>query len=314
MILCCGEALIDMLPEENNVGKRVFLPVPGGSPYNTAIAIARLGVETAFLGKISYDFFGDLLVENLKSNNVNTKFITRTDKNTTLAFVDKTEDGSARYAFYSEGSADRNLEVKDIPERFSDDVHCIEFGSISLLLEPGSSTIRGLVSREYDKRVISFDPNIRPGLIENKRNYLEMFNALVKHSHILKASDEDIKWLYPEIELEKAVSNLLELGVSVVVITMAAKGAFAVCSEGMVKVSAIDVPVVDTVGAGDTFHAAFLSYLYREGFLNVDLVKHLKKGTVKKALEFAIKAASITCSRAGANPPSMVEMENWIFE
>ncbi len=308
MILCCGEALIDMLPELNSKGKRVFLPVPGGSPYNTAIAIARLGTNSAFLGKISSDFFGDILVENLTQNNVGMDFIRRVDKNTTLAFVDKGKDGSARYAFYSEDSADRDLRLEDIPEELSDEVKCIEFGSISLLLEPGSNTIRDLIFRECSRRIISFDPNIRPGLIKDRGAYLEMFDSLVGCSHILKASDEDIKWLYPDMELEEAAHSLIERGASIVIVTMAEKGAFVICHEGLIKVDAIDVPVADTVGAGDTFHAAFLSYLHEKNLLEINEIKKLKGDRVRSALEFAIKAASITCSRPGADPPFKNEM------
>ncbi len=311
MILCCGEALIDMLPGKTEEGKRMFLPVPGGSPYNTAIAIARLGVEVAFLGKISSDFFGDILVNNLEANSVETGFVKRVDRNTTLAFVDKGEDGSARYAFYSEASADRDLRMEDLPKEFSDNVRCLEFGSISLLLEPGSSTIRKLIFREYGKRVISFDPNIRPGLITNRESYLKMFESLVSHSHIVKASDEDIKWLYPAMQLEEAADILIKKGASIVIVTMAAKGAFALCSDGLVRVDAIDIPIADTVGAGDTFHAAFLSYLHEERILEIESIEKLKGDSVKKALEYAIKAASITCSRPGANPPFKNEMENW---
>ncbi len=310
MILCCGEALIDMLPGRDSKGKRAFLPVPGGSPYNTAIAIARLETEVTFLGKISSDFFGEILVNNLKRNNVDTNFIVRSENNTTLAFVNKREDGSAEYAFYNENSADRNLRENEIPLKFSSNVKCIEYGSISLLMEPGSKTIENLIVREYNSRVISFDPNIRAGLIRDRDDYLSLFNRMIQHSHIVKISDEDVRWVYPDLNLEDAALRLLEAGPLVVIVTMGSEGAFALTRKGKVDVEALEVSVSDTVGAGDTFHAAFLAFLHEKNLMSKEILEEIGLDTLEESLRFSIRASSITCSRPGADPPFKSEMEN----
>ena len=150
MIISCGEALIDFVPQPGD--ELQYAPCPGGSPYNLAIASARLGASTGFLGKISRDFFGDILFNRLEKEGVNTGYTRRSDRLSTLAFVKIEQGEEPRYAFYTENTADRNLSSVDIPESLPDSVECLEFGSISLILEPQAETIKSLIRRENGKR------------------------------------------------------------------------------------------------------------------------------------------------------------------
>jgi fructokinase len=199
MVICCGEALIDMVPEKNAEGRDVYVPCLGGSPYNTAVAAGRLLGKpdgkpgTAFLTRLSGDFFGRELVENLERNNVSTELVARSDQTTTLAFV-KLENGKEpSYIFYTEGAADRSLEPGDLPPELPPETTCLQFGSISMTMESSASTIESLVLRESareDGPVISFDPNVRPMMIKNRDAYIRRFETWVKASDIVKISSD----------------------------------------------------------------------------------------------------------------------------
>ena len=176
MVLCCGEALIDLLPGRTASGEPCFVPRTGGSPFNVALALARLGVPTAFFCRISEDFFGDKLVSRLEHERVDVSFIRRVAKPTTLAFIDLNASNEPRYAFYFNDSADRSLTTDQLPPRL-DNVECLQFGSISLTMEPGATALEALVAREADQRVVSFDPNIRATMIADKNAYLRRFEG-----------------------------------------------------------------------------------------------------------------------------------------
>jgi fructokinase len=317
MILSCGEALIDMLPVRLETGAG-FLPRPGGSPYNTAVAIGRLEVPGAFLGRISTDFFGNLLVERLKNNGVKTDYIVRSGENSTLAFVTLEPGREPEYVFYTEGSADRSLSQGDLPPVLPPEVRCILFGSISMTMEPIASTIETLITREArrgeDAPVISVDPNVRPFMIRDREAYVKRFEGWIKNSVIAKISAADFDFLYPSLGLEASLEKLLAMGPRIVVSTLGPKGALALLrrDDGTVlRVSApvIDLPVADTIGAGDTFHGAFLSALDIRGKLSRSALAGLTETELYEALSFANKAASLVCSRHGAEPPTRKEVE-----
>ena len=256
MIISCGESLIDFVPQPGP--GLSYAPCPGGSPYNLAIASARLGAPTAFLGKISRDFFGDMLYDRLSSEGVDTSYTRRSDRLSTLAFV-RIEDGEEpRYAFYTENTADRNLVPVDLPESFPDSVECLEFGSISLLLEPQASTITNLIRRESGRRAISFDPNVRPMLVRDKAAYTVQMEELAALSTIVKVSGADLEWLYPGRSAEESASSWLASGAGLVVMTRGKDGALLMGPSYQVEAPEYPVPVKDTIGAGDTFHAALL--------------------------------------------------------
>ncbi len=309
MIVCVGEALIDFIPQDNESGRTCFLPSPGGSPYNTAISLARLDVPVGFLGKLSTDFFGDMLIDRLIDNRVNVEQVIRSDQPTTLAFVTRDERGDARYAFFAENSADRSLLMDDVPPEMPTKEGALLFGSISTLMEPGATTITRLVEREDKRRVVSFDPNVRSNLIPDRAAYVQKFEHLVAHTTIVKISDDDLAWVYPEASPRDAAGHLLDLGTRLVVLTRGADGSTAITRNATATAPAAKTTISDTIGAGDSFHGGFLGWLHKHGSLSIDGVAALTEQELRDALTFASAVAGITCSRAGADPPTAGEID-----
>jgi fructokinase len=322
MIICCGEALIDMVPEKNAGGQEVYVPCFGGSPYNTAVAAGRLlGLEngrsrTAFLSRLSVDFFGKDLVHHLERNNVSTELAVRSDETTALAFVKLEAGKEPAYIIYTEGTATRALSLSDLPASLPPEADCLLFGSISLTMEPSAATIEHLVFRESARDggpVISHDPNVRPMMIRDRAAYIRRFEGWVRASTIVKISAADFDFIYPGLGLEKSVEKILDMGPVLAAVTLGADGATALLKKngGLVRASApvVDLPVADTIGAGDTFHGAFLAWLENNGFMSRAAIRGLEENQLREALIFANKAASIVCSRKGANPPVLSEVE-----
>jgi fructokinase len=311
MIVHTGEALIDFLPTHDEAGRRSFTPVPGGSPYNTAVAAARLEVPTAFLGKVSTDLFGKQIIEHLRNNGVATDLVVRSDRLSTLAFVQPTEGSDVEYAFFSNGAADRSLDATEIPELGSE-ISAIQFGSISLIADPTGATILELIQREQKRRVTSFDPNIRPGLIEDENGYRSRLDAAFQGSTIVKISAEDLRWIYPRLSVEDAVSRLITSGVRLVVITDGAAGSRAYTVHAETAVPAQSVAVVDTVGAGDSFHGGVLAWLHHSGRLSHDGIGALGSDDLTGMLSFAAAVGGVTCSRPGNDPPHRSDLPDTI--
>ncbi len=306
MIICCGEALIDMLPRETAVGETAFAPYPGGAIFNTAIALGRLGIATGLFTGLSSDMFGDILRATLKSGNVDFGPSATSDLHTTLAFV-KLTNGSATYAFFDENTAGRMITEADLPT-LGDSCEALHFGAISLIPEPCGSTYEALMTREHQKRVISFDPNIRPGFIKDAEAHKARMLRMVAMSDILKLSDEDLKWFDEEGSHDELVGRWLQRGPKLVVITKGAEGADGYTSHGKVFVPGEKVTVVDTVGAGDTFDAGVLASLKINNLLTKAHVARLSEDAVRDALTLGAQAAAVTVSRAGANPPWSYEL------
>jgi len=306
MIISCGEALIDFVPQSGK--ELIYAPCPGGSPFNLAIAVARLGAPAGFLGKISRDFFGDMLFNRMEKEGVDTTYTRRSDRLSTLAFVKIEEGMEPRYAFYTENTADRNLASVDIPETLPDSVECLEFGSISLLLEPQAETIKNLIRRESGKRAISFDPNVRSLMVGDKEAYSSEMEELAGLSTIVKVSAADLEWLYPERPAEDSALAWLALGAGIVVLTRGKDGAVLFASSYRVEVPEYPVEVKDTIGAGDTFHAALLVRLHELGRLSARTGSELTRKEALDAVRFAVKASSLNCARQGADPPTAAEM------
>jgi fructokinase len=327
MILGCGEALIDMVPvasenSRNNEKKEissVYLPCPGGSPYNTAIAVGRLGVPISFLGRLSQDFFGQMLVNRLEENNVNTEMIVRSTEHSSLAFVKLEKGKEPEYIFYTQGTADRSFSYADIPQNFNKKPSCIFFGSISMTMEPIASAIEQFIinqSTSLNGPVISLDPNVRSFMIGDHAAYVKRFEKWVAASNIVKISVADFDFIYPGLGLQKSLEKILQMGPSLVVTTLGSDGAKALLrsSNGdIVEVNApvFQVKVIDTIGAGDTFHGGLLSKLFLMGKMNKAGIAGLSAIELKEALVFANKAASLVCSKRGAEPPTMAEMESF---
>jgi fructokinase len=308
MIVCCGEALIDMLPRVTKEGLPCYLPMNGGSIFNTAIALGRQNVPTGFYSGLSTDFFGDSLKSGLAASHVALKYVKFWDRPSTLAFV-KLDNGHARYSFFDDNSAGRMLTKKDLP-KLAKDVEALHFGSISLIPEPGGGTLEALMKRECKRRVISFDPNIRPTVIKNRKTYLARVERLASMCDILKISDEDVKWITGKSDFEGAAKKWLKAGAKLVVITKGGEGVEAFTKERTIRQSSITVNVVDTVGAGDTFTAGLLTSLRKAGCLTKKGISALDEATLKSCLSFAARAAAITCSRPGADPPWAHELSS----
>lgn len=306
MIISCGEALIDFLPRTGADGNATFQPANGGSPYNVAIALARLGASTGFFGGLSTDFFGDSLRQGLSDSGVDLSFAATSTRPSTLAFV-TLEDGNARYAFFDEGSAGRMLTEADLPA-FPKTVAALHFGSISLVAEPCGSTLEALMQREQNDRVTSLDPNIRPSLVRNRDGYLARLDRLVAMVDIARLSEEDLAWIAPDTSFEVLGRRWLDHGAKVVILTRGAGGATVITAHHAVSVPGIAAKVVDTVGAGDTFTAGFLARLDALGLLTKSAIAKLGRDQLTDVLTFATKAAAVTVSRAGANPPWLKEI------
>ncbi|MHA7876734.1 carbohydrate kinase family protein [Roseivivax sp.] len=300
MILCCGEALIDMLPRESGAGEPAFAPYAGGAVFNTAIALGRLGAPVGFFSGLSTDLFGDILTRELGNSRVDSSFAARSDRITTLAFVTLT-DGQARYAFYDENTAGRMLTEADLPD-LGAEVQALFFGGISLVSEPAAETYAAFAAREAGKRLVMIDPNIRPSFIKDEARYRARLDAMLAAADVVKLSDEDMDWLGLTPE------DLVARGVALVLVTRGADGVDATSAEGTIRVAAERAQVVDTVGAGDTFNAGFLAGLHRGGLLERAAFRAAGLEDLRAAVGLGAKAAAVTVSRAGANPPWETEL------
>jgi fructokinase len=302
MILSCGEALIDMLPRTSTEGEACFAPYAGGAVFNTAIALGRLGAPSAFFSGVSNDMLGEILADTLTASKVDTRYLARSNRPTTVAFV-KLMNGQATYAFYDEATAGRMLSQADLPT-LPADIKALFFGGISLVNDPAASTYEALQARESATRVTMIDPNIRPGFIAGKEaEYRARIERMIARADIVKLSDEDLHWLEGQGDLATLARGILAKGPKVVFITEGAKGARAVTAAQDRFVAAQQVTVVDTVGAGDTFNAGVLAALHQAGALTKAGVTALSDAALDAALSLGTRAAAITCSRAGANPP-----------
>ena len=316
MIICCGEAVIDMVQTPVPGLGEVFFSVPGGCSYNTSIAIGRLGAPVAFLGRLSTNFFGEIQLKRLRENHVKDDLIIRCGQNPVLAIIKVEEGKEPQYAFYDEGTADRSLSPEDIPPQLPADTTCIVFGSISMTMEPIASTIEAFILKEAAREgpVIAFDPNVRTFMIRDRDAYMQRFEKWIHASTIAKISFEDFEFIYPNPEPEQALRKILALGSRLAIITLGPQGAMAMLRRddgNMTRVSApaIHIPeLVDTVGAGDTFHGAFLSWLELRGKMSHAALANLSETDLHDALVYANKAAGIVCTRHGAEPPTPEEM------
>jgi fructokinase len=306
MIISCGEALIDMLPRVTSEGEACYMPVAGGAVFNTAIALGRLGAPSGFFSGISSDFFGDILVRYLEDSKVDAKYVVRSDHPETLAFV-RLVNGHAQYAFYDEGTSGRLLAQADIPT-LDASVSALQFGAISLIPEPCGATYEEMMRREQHNRVISFDPNIRTSFIKDKAAHRARMERMLAMSDIVKLSDEDLAFFDAAGDFEGFAARLLSGKAKLVAMTRGADGAVGICRGGKVEVPGIKVDVVDTVGAGDTVNAGILAWLHKANKLNDASLNQLKPADVEGALQLAVRAAAVTVSRAGANPPWLHEL------
>ncbi|AGB47323.1 sugar kinase, ribokinase [Mesorhizobium australicum WSM2073] len=301
MILCCGEALIDMLPRTTTENEPAFAPYVGGAVFNTAIALGRLGAPAGFFSGLSSDLFGGQFRDALGASKVSSTYAHTSPRPTTLAFV-RLNNGQATYTFYDENTAGRMLTIEDLPQLGSE-IEAMLFGAISLISEPAGSAYEEFMQREHEARVMMLDPNIRPNFIPDKAKHLRRIREMMAMADIVKLSDEDLHWFGEAGSHEDVVRNWLDRGPKLIVVTHGSEGAVGYSKQHRVTVMPETVKVVDTVGAGDTFNAGILASLHEQGLLTKAAISSLSEDAIRKALALGAKAAAVTVSRAGANPP-----------
>ena len=309
MIVVCGEALIDLFVGRPEAGGIATQAVAGGSPFNVALGLARLGIPSSFLSTLSQDAFGDFLLMRLQEAGVETGFVRRVPESTTLSVVAPAAGGHPHYTFHSQG-ADRALAAADLPD-LPASVAAIAAGSYALAVEPSASAIEALLRREHGRRVVSLDPNIRPRVIGDLAAFQPRFEALLASATIVKASAEDIELLYGAADPAAVAQGWLARGPSLVVVTAGPEGATAYFGGRRVARPGLTVDVVDTVGAGDTFHAALLAHFAARGMLSVDRLARLTANEVAAALDDAAVAAALTCTRRGADLPTRADVDGF---
>ena len=307
MFVVCGEALWDLFARETAAGLS-FEGRMGGSPFNTAIGLARLGQKTALMTGLSSDGLGKRLAATLRSENVCTDLIVSKHLRTTLSLVELGPEGTPEYAFYGEGAADRAITLSDLPE-FGPEVWGVHAGSFSLVAEPVGASLMALLRRESGRRLVTLDPNVRLNAEPDVDLWRSRIEALVALSDVVKISDEDLAILAPGGEPRTVAARWLEAGASLVVVTRGPEGAEAFSRDGSLSVPGRRVDVVDTVGAGDSFMSALIAGLAERGARDRRAVGDLGEDARASLLTFAVEAASITCGRLGANPPRRNELQ-----
>jgi len=307
---CIGELLIDFTPVMEGGRTVGFQMHPGGSPYNVAVALARLGVQVEFAGKASVDFFGRVLVEYLQREGVGTEFLSRSPAPSTLAFI-ASEGGEASFSFYGSETADTQLRLEDLSPRITNTT-VLQFGSISLLRGSTAATIKSLVTRLEDRALLCFDPNIRPSLVRDAAEYRGTLTQMFRAAAIVKMSEADAQWFAPNRPPEVVAAEVQARGPALVVVTQGPRGAYARTAATAVQVPVPAVHVVDTVGAGDAFTAGLLYALAGQGAISRRAVERLGIDDLQTALQFAAAAAALTCTRAGADPPRAREINAFL--
>jgi fructokinase len=307
MFVVCGEALMDVFavgdtPTGLSLDARV-----GGSPFNVAIGLARLNQRVGFFGSLSRGFLGERLARALAEEGVDTSISPRSDAPTTLGLVGLDAQGVPSYAFYGEGCADRELPLAAL-DTLPEATRAIQFGSFAMVVQPVAASLRALVEREHGRRLIAYDPNVRLNVQPQLQPWRDVLQWMLPRTHLLKVSEEDAGLLYPGQALSDLAAQWLAEGVSLVVVTRGSEGVAAWTAQTRVSMPSAPVSVVDTVGAGDSFQAALLTWLAEHEALRPSALAALGEGELEAALLFASRAAAITCSRRGADLPRRAEL------
>jgi len=292
-----GEALIDLIPL--NFGSEDRLAIVGGGPANTAKALARLGIDAYFIDGISTDSYGKAIRKELEADGVHLDYTLKSKLPTCTAKVSLDSNGSASYEFLIEGTATFEFNEKWLPNPANPPA-VVHVGTLATIVEPGATNLF-----EWMKKIkapLVFDPNIRPSVISDRAQYRAVVDKWATISTVIKVSDEDLEWLYPKTSMIDAAEAWLSHGVQLVVVTLGSEGIAAFTQAGEVRVPGFKVEVSDTVGAGDTVGAIIVEGIIEHG------IAQLRGELLKKVLTRAAKAASITVSRPGANPPTHDEL------
>ena len=307
-VLVIGEALVDVVHGINGEIKNI----PGGSPANTAVALARLGTKTYMKARTSTDQFGTEIRNYLTSQNINLDYslVVKNPSSVVNALIQK--DGSAKYEANLRGAADYGWTFEELDQVIDPDIQIVQLGSLTSYIEPGATNVEKWFSklRQSNKYLLTFDPNIRHPLDgENEVDVRSRAKKLASLSHVVKASDEDLNWIFSNNNPQDSATNIIESGASLVVVTLGKKGAFAVNKKlEIVEVTANEIAVIDTIGAGDTFAAALITQLLENSWINKNALENLSSDDLTEILTNCSAASAITCSRQGANPPHRHEV------
>ncbi|KOY02575.1 carbohydrate kinase family protein [Pseudomonas nunensis] len=312
MYLVCGEALFDFFSEDDASGlasKVNFKAIAGGSPFNVAVGLRRLGVDAALFAGLSTDYLGRRLQQVLQDEGVRPDYLVEFAAPTTLAMVAVGANGSPHYSFRGEGCADRQLRLEHLPE-LGPEVRGLHIGSFSLVVQPIADTLLALVGRESGKRLISLDPNVRLNPEPNIDLWRSRIAELVELADLIKVSDEDLSLLYPEQDPQRVIEGWLQHRCQLVFLTRGGEGATVFSrAHGSWSVPACSVKIADTVGAGDTFQAALITWLTEHQLDSVDGVQHLNREQIDAMLKFAVQAAALTCSKTGPDLPYRQQLD-----
>jgi fructokinase len=305
-IAILGEALIDF----KSTGNLAFQGFIGGSSLNVATATSRLGQATSFLTQISSDLFGSSLKEHMNKNQIDTTFVLESSAPSTLAFVEE-RGGQAHFTFLGNGAADTLYNPEPRPE-LPASLQFMQFGSISLLTEPTSSSIAQIVANHRERVTVVFDPNCRPSLTPDLAAYKEKLENWLKLAHLVKVSDQDLSWLEPDKTLEQVAQDWLSRGPKAVIITRGEHGSVLFrAGKANLEIETPKVQVIDTVGAGDTFTAGLMVGLLEHGHEESSQLETHSDETWLAVMRFAAVSAAINCTRAGANPPTRAEVRQF---
>lgn len=309
MYLVCGEALFDVFSQPGASANRLDLQaVAGGSPFNVAVGLRRLGCDSALFTGISSDTLGQRLRQVLHEEGVSDAYLIASEAPTTLAMVGLDAAGSPHYSFRGEGCADRQLLAEHLPA-LGAQIRGLHLGSFSLVVEPVADTLLALVQREHDRRLISLDPNVRLGPAPDIARWRERIETFARYAHLIKVSEEDLQLLYPERDPQAVAASWRSERCQLVFLTHGSAGASVHSRHGQWSVPAVAVATRDTVGAGDTFQAALLSYLARHQLDSPEALAKLSREQIDAMLRLAIEAAALTCARVGPDLPYLHELE-----
>ena len=302
MFLVCGEALFDLFLRPSAAGELCLDAVPGGSPFNVALGLARLGQKAEFFSGLSSDLMGRRLAAFMEKESIGIAYAIRSPHPTALSIVALNADGAPDYAFYGDFPAYRAIAESDLPE-LDAGIRFIHMGSIATVLEPVASALAALAERECGRRLIAYDPNVRPTIEPDLDIWRRTFERLTAAAHLIKVSAEDLAMLYPGLTHADAARQLLERGARLVVITRGSEGASGWTRNSHAASLARPVEVVDTVGAGDSYQSALLAGLAEMGCADPEALDALSRDSLTRLLEFAGEAAASTCGRRGADLP-----------
>ena len=299
--MVAGEALIDLVPARDGL----LAAHPGGGPFNTARALGRLERPVAYLGRISTDRFGARLAGELAADGVELGSHVRSDDPTTLALVELDEHGTARYRFYTEGTAAPGLTEAEALAALPEGVAFLHVGTLGLVLEPMAGALEALAGALSGRALVMVDPNCRPAIVADPPAFRGRLARVLAHADVVKVSGEDLDWLSPGVPTADAARALLGQGPALVLLTLGGEGALAITRAGERTVAAPPVEVVDTIGAGDAFSGGWLASWSERGLGRAELAD---LDRVAEATAFACRVAALTCARAGASPPRRAEL------